>query len=145
MGLIPSYVSKSVSAVTAGRKMQCPGWAQLRDDPQSVRVRPSGLKRDCGRRATSTGRMCFGERTREVALDSGDLRTLRSETKGQAEACPDRRGPSPSKCRRSPCLAWDHQLGAAGQFDVRQAERRTADEYSNVGGRERLRHAATGR
>ena len=40
-----------------------------------------------------------GKRTREVTLDPGDLRTLRSEDKGQAGACPDGAQAIPCKVR----------------------------------------------
>jgi hypothetical protein len=60
------------------------------DGPLSVRVRPSSLKRDCDRRATSTGEKCLVNVHVKSRLTLEPLRTLRSEDKGQAEACPDR-------------------------------------------------------
>jgi hypothetical protein len=41
------------------------------DGPLSVRARPSRLKRDCARRATSTGGKCLVNASREVTLDPG--------------------------------------------------------------------------
>ena len=60
------------------------------DGPLSVRVRPSSLKRDCDRRATSTGGKCLVNVHAKSRLTPEPLRTLRSEDKGQAGACPDR-------------------------------------------------------
>jgi hypothetical protein len=60
------------------------------DGPLSVRIRPSSLKRDCDRRATSTGEKCLVNVHAKSRLTPEPLRTLRSETKGQAGACPDR-------------------------------------------------------
>jgi hypothetical protein len=60
------------------------------DGPLSVRVRPSSLKRDCHRRTTSTGERCLVNVHAKSRLTPEPLRTLRSETKGQAAACPDR-------------------------------------------------------
>ena len=60
------------------------------DGPLSVRIRPSSLKRDCDRRATSTGERCPVDVHAKSRLTPEPLRTLRSEDKGQAGACPDR-------------------------------------------------------
>jgi hypothetical protein len=60
------------------------------DGPLSVRVRPSSLKRDCDRRTTSTGEKYLVNVHAKSRLTLEPLRTLRSETKGQAGACPDR-------------------------------------------------------
>jgi hypothetical protein len=58
------------------------------DEPLTVRVRPSSVTGTAGQRAQVK---VPGERTREVTLDPGaSLRTLRSESKGQAGACPNR-------------------------------------------------------
>ncbi len=67
-------------------------WGQLRsgDGPLSVRARPSSIKRDCDRRATSTGEKRLVNVHAKSRLTPEPLRTLRSETKGQAGACPDR-------------------------------------------------------
>jgi hypothetical protein len=61
------------------------------DDPLSVGVRPSSLKRDGDRRTTSTGEKCL------VYVHAKSRLTLeplygreRSEIKGRAAACPDR-------------------------------------------------------
>jgi hypothetical protein len=60
------------------------------DGPLSVRVRPSCLKRDCDRRATSTGERCLVNVHAKSRLTPESLRALRSEDKGEAMACPDR-------------------------------------------------------
>ena len=60
------------------------------DSPLSVRARPSSLKRDCDRRATSTGERCPVNVHTKSRLTLEPLRTLRSGDKGQAGACPDR-------------------------------------------------------
>jgi len=60
------------------------------DGPLSVRVRPSSLKRDCDRRATSTGERCQVHVHAKSRLTPEPLRTLRPETTGQGQACPDR-------------------------------------------------------
>ena len=69
------------------------------DGPLSVRVRPSSLKHDCDRRATSTGGKCLVNVHAKSRLTPEPLRTLRSETKGQAGACPDRTRAIPCKVR----------------------------------------------
>jgi hypothetical protein len=83
------------------------------DGPLSVRVRPSSLKRDCPRRTTSTGGKVPGKRTREVALDPGDL-CRHSGQRPRAKPKPARtgRGPSPARCRR--------QLGGRTRKDKRR-------------------------
>src|ERR1035437_5347894 len=68
------------------------------DDPLSVRVRPSGLQRDCDRRATSAVEGFRRTYTRSHAGPRRPLRTLRPETKGQAGACP-------GWTRAIPCIA----------------------------------------
>ncbi len=69
------------------------------DGPQSVRVRPTSLKHGCTRRATSTGEKCLVNVHAKSRLILEPLRTLRSETKGQAGACPDRTRAIPCKVR----------------------------------------------
>jgi hypothetical protein len=69
------------------------------DGPLSVRVRPSSLKRDCDRRTTSTGGKCLVNVHAKSRLILEPLRTLRSEDKGQAGACPDRMRAIPFKAR----------------------------------------------
>ena len=59
------------------------------DGPLSVRARPSSLKHDCACRATSTGGKCLVNGHAKSRLTPEPLRTLRSEDKGQAAACPD--------------------------------------------------------
>ena len=50
-----------------------------------------GIKGRCDRWATCTGEECLvNVHPAKSPLDPGDLRTLRSEDKGQAAACPDR-------------------------------------------------------
>ncbi len=66
----------------------------------SVRVRPSGLKRDCGRRATSTGRRCLVNvhaKSRLIPETSADTPV---RNKGQAAACPDRTRAIPCTLQR---------------------------------------------
>jgi len=76
--------------------------AELRsgDGPLSVRVRPSSPKRDCARRATSTGGKAPVNVHAKSRLTLEPLRTLRPETRGQAGACPDRTRAIPCKVRR---------------------------------------------
>jgi hypothetical protein len=70
------------------------------DGALSVRVRPSSLKRDCDRRATSTGGKCLVNVHAKSRLTLEPLRTLRSEEdKGQTGACPDRTRAIPCKVR----------------------------------------------
>jgi hypothetical protein len=69
------------------------------DGPLSVRVRPSSPKRDCARRATSSGGKAPADVHAKSRLTLEPLRTLRSETKGQAGACPDRTRAIPCKLR----------------------------------------------
>ena len=75
--------------------------ARLRsgDGPLSVRVRPSSLKRDCARRTTGTGGKTPVNVHAKSRLTLEPLRTLRSETKGQAGACPDLTRAIPCKVR----------------------------------------------
>jgi hypothetical protein len=65
-------------------------WLRSGDGPLSVRARPSSIKRDCDRRATSTGEKRLVYVHAKSRLTPEPLRALRSETKGQAGACPDR-------------------------------------------------------
>ena len=60
------------------------------DGPLSVRTRPSSLKRDCARRTTNAGGRAPVNVHGKSRLTLEPLRTLRSETKGQAGACPGR-------------------------------------------------------
>ena len=68
------------------------------DGPLSVRVRPSGLKRDCVRETTTSGKFLANVHAKS-RLTPEPLRTLRSEDKGQAEACPDQTRAIPCKVR----------------------------------------------
>ena len=65
-------------------------WLRSGDVPLIVRARPSSIKRDCDRRATSTGEKRLVNVHAKSRLTPEPLRALRSETKGQAGACPDR-------------------------------------------------------
>ena len=69
------------------------------DGPLIVRVRPSSLKRDCDRRTTSTGEKRLVNVHAKSRLTLEPLRTLRSEDKGQAGACPGRTRAIPYKVR----------------------------------------------
>ena len=77
------------------------------DGPLSVRVRPSGLQRDCDRRATSAAEGFRRTYTRSHAGPRRPLRTLRPETKGQAGACP-------GWTRAIPCIAGGGHTRRAG-------------------------------
>jgi hypothetical protein len=68
------------------------------DGPLSVRVRPSSIKHDRDRRATSTGEKRLVYVHAKSCLTLEPLRTLRAETKGQAEPARTGRGPSPAQC-----------------------------------------------
>ena len=70
------------------RKVQSPGWAQVRGWPAECTCPPLQHQRDCGRRTTSTGGNCLVTYTLRLILEP--LRTLRSGDKRQAGACPDR-------------------------------------------------------
>ena len=72
-------------------------WLRSGDGPLSVRARPSSIKRDCDRRATSTGEKRLVNVHAKSRLTPEPLRTLRPEDKGQAGACPDR-------TRAIPCM-----------------------------------------
>jgi hypothetical protein len=76
------------------------------DDPLSVRVRPSSLKRDYDRRATSTGERCLVNVHAKSHLTPEPLRTLRSEDKGQAGACPDQTRAIPCTVREVIGRGW---------------------------------------
>ena len=78
------------------RKRSYPGVGAL-----SVRVRPSSPKRDCARRTTSTGGRAPANVHAKSRLTLEPLRTLRPETKGQAEPARTGRGPSPAPCGQS--------------------------------------------
>src|SRR3974377_647470 len=67
------------------------------DGPGRVRGRPSSLQRDCDRRTASTGQWCLLNVHAKSRWTLKPLRTLRSETKGQAGACPDRTRAIPCK------------------------------------------------
>jgi hypothetical protein len=77
-------------------------WLGLRsgDGPLSVRVRPSSLKRDCGRKDNEHRWNVPGERTREVTLDPGDLCGHSGQkTRARPEPARTGRGPSPASCK----------------------------------------------
>ena len=77
------------------------GKAGSGDGPLSVPARPSSLKHDCDRRATSTGGKFLVKVHAKSRLTPEPLRTLRPEDKGQAEPARTGRGPSPARCGRS--------------------------------------------
>ena len=77
------------------------GWLRSGDGPLSVRARPSSIKHDCDRRTTTTGEECLVNVHAKSRLPLEPLRTLRSETKGQAAACPDRMRAIPCKVTRA--------------------------------------------
>src|SRR5437660_884149 len=97
---------------------RCKVQAGLRsgDGPLSVRARPSRLKRDCSRRATSTGEKFLVNVHAKSRLTPEPLRTLRSEDKGQAGACPDRTRAIPCMVRADratepdPAMDSDHRV-----------------------------------
>jgi hypothetical protein len=84
---IPMVISQVLAGLRSG------------DGTLSVRVRPSSLKHDCDRRATSTGEKCLANVHAKSRLTPEPLQTLRSETTGQAGACPDRTRAIPRKVR----------------------------------------------
>ena len=97
------------------------------DGPLSVRVLPSCPKRDCTRWTTSTG----GKAPANVHAKSRltlALRTLRTETKGQAGACPDRTRAIPCKVR----------------VDLLQEGLRRVDSSGNINSSDQRQAAATG-
>jgi hypothetical protein len=103
----------------------CPrssAWRELRygDGPLSVRVRPSSLKRDRDRRATRTGEKCLVNVHAKSRMTPELLRTLRSEYKDEAGACPDR-------TRAIPCTV----RAAMARVRVRSRWRRPASTISS--------------
>src|SRR5271166_3887048 len=90
------------------------------DGPLSVRARPSSLKHDCDPRTTSTGEKRQVNVHAKSRLTLEPLRTLRSEDKGQAGACPDR-------TRAIPCTvrAVTAQISEAAGHRSRGGPRRT--------------------
>lgn len=84
------------------------------DGPLSVRVRPSGLQRDCDRRATSAVEGFRRTYTRSHAGRRRPLRTLRPETKGQAGACPGWTRAIPYIAGRSHSQSRSGRAGALG-------------------------------
>ena len=85
------------------------------DGPLSVRVRPSSIKRDCARRATSTGGKVAVNVHAKSRLTLEPLRTLRSENKGQAGACPDR-------TRAIPCTVRVGSIGGPATGDSNSSD-----------------------
>ena len=96
------------------------------DGPLSVRVRPSSLKRDCDRRTTSTGERCLVNVHAKSRLTLEPLRTLRSEDKGQAGACPGR-------TRAIPCPV----RAVTGQFPAGRDSRRVRAQTTGKNRRSR--------
>jgi hypothetical protein len=103
-------------------------WLRSGDGPLSVRARPSSIKRDCGRRATSTGEKLLVNVHAKSRLTPEPLRALRSEAKGQAGACPDRTRAIPCKVQVRTCprdapeppstASPDHAETGPGQADA---------------------------
>lgn len=56
--------------------------APIRDGQQGIRIRPSGVERECDRRTTGTGRDLPVTVHAKSRLTLEPLRPLRSETKG---------------------------------------------------------------
>ena len=76
-------------------RYKSPGRLSSADGPLSVRARPSSLKRDCLRRATSTGERCLVNvhaKSRLILETSADTPARRQ---GPGRACPDRTRPIP--------------------------------------------------
>jgi hypothetical protein len=96
------------------------------DGPLSIRVRPSSLERYCDRRTTSTGEKCLVNVHAKSRLTLEPLRTLRSEDKGQAGACPDR-------TRAIPCLVQAVTRQFPEERDSRRAGPRPDIRFSGRG------------
>jgi hypothetical protein len=86
------------------------------DGPRSIRVRPSSLKRDCDRRTTSIGEKCLVDAHAKSRLTLEPLRTLQSETKGQAGACPDRTRAIPCMMQAVTEGTWQQRQRPAGNY-----------------------------
>jgi hypothetical protein len=76
-------------------------WLRSGDGLLSVRARPSSIKRDCDRRARSTGEKRLVNVHAKSRLTPEPLGTLRPETKGHAGACPYRTRAIPAQSGRS--------------------------------------------
>ena len=63
-------------------------WLRSGDGPLSVRARPSSIKRDRDRRATSTGEKRLVNVHATSRLTPEPLRALRSETQGPGRSLP---------------------------------------------------------
>jgi hypothetical protein len=75
------------------------------DGPLSVRARPSSIKRDCDRRATSTGETCLAHLHAKSRLILGCLCGHSGQkTRARREPARTGRGPSPATC--GPACYW---------------------------------------
>ena len=101
-----------------------PGGLRSGNGPLSVRVRPSSLKRDCDRRAASTNGRCLVNVYAKSRLTLEPLRTLRSEDKGQAGACPDRTRAIP--CTARAVIGQDQGGGRRGSLTGNSRRAQTA-------------------
>ena len=101
------------------------------DGPLSVRARPSSIKRDCDRGPTSTGEKCLVNVHAKSRLTLEPLRTLRSETKGQAGACPDRTRAIPCKVRAVTAKS-SNDRGSSSASTVAKTVAMTADNACSV-------------
>ena len=107
------------------------------EGPLSVRARPSSIKRDCDRRATSTGEKRLVNVHAKSCLTPEPLRTLRSETKGQAGACPDRTRAIPCTVqavtrKSAPGLRTTGGLQACPEMSPDRHQRSTVATSSNL-------------
>ena len=71
------------------------------DGPPSVRARPSGLKRDCDRRTTSTGEWCLVSAHAKSRLTAETCGHSGQRTRARAEPARTGRASSPAQCGRS--------------------------------------------
>jgi len=110
----PSELSKAGPGSPRMEGARVPAGLRSGNGLLSVRARPSSLKRDSGRRTMSIGGKCLVNAHAKLRLTPEPLRTLRSETKGQAGACPDR-------AQAIPCTV---RAGAAMPAVVRDRIRR---------------------
>ena len=112
--------------------------ARLRsgDGPLSVRARPSSIKRDCDRRATSTGEKRLVNVHATSRLTPEPLPALRSETKGQAGACLDRTRAIPCTVRvitrKFPGPTHHGRARGVSQMSPNRHEQSTAALSSNL-------------
>jgi hypothetical protein len=82
-------------------KFKSPCWAEVRGWPLSVRVRPSSLKHDCGRRTTSTAGRCPVNVHAKSRLTPETSADTPARGQGPGGACPERTRTIP--CKVQPC------------------------------------------